>query len=64
MPAKMIAFASFKGGTVTKANRLNPPSSIGWNIIITPKGNADVVINLPAKGDCAITGAICTREGK
>ena len=52
------------GGRVTKADRLNRPSNIGWKIYVTPAGNGTVTIVLPATTDCAATGAICTQDGR
>ena len=51
------------GGDVVKARRLNPPSSMGWEITVEPDGNAEVSVSLPATTDCASEGAICTEDG-
>ena len=53
-----------KGGDVVKARRLNPPSSMGWEITVEPDGNAEVSVSLPATTDCASEGAICTEDGR
>ena len=50
------------GGTVTKSNRLNPPSSLGWLVHVTPDGNGAVTIVLPATTDCGAQRAICTSD--
>ena len=52
------------GGSVKKANRLNPPSNIGWLMHIAPSGSGTVTIVLPPTTDCAATGAICTNDGR
>ena len=52
------------GARVTKSNRLNPPSNIGWLVHVTPDGNGTVTIVLPATTDCAADGAICTQDGR
>ena len=51
------------GGSVTGARRLNPPSNVGWEISVTPSGNGDAVITLPATTDCNAQGAVCTSDG-
>ena len=53
-----------KGGDVVKARRLNPPSSMGWEITVEPDGNAEVSVSLPTTTDCAREGAICTEDGR
>ena len=53
-----------KDGYVVKAERLNPPSSMGWEITVEPDGNAEVTVSLPAATDCASEGAICTEDGR
>ena len=35
------------GGSVTGARRLNPPSNIGWEIVVRPDSNGDVTVELP-----------------
>ena len=52
------------GGTVDKAQRLNPESNSGWTITATPGSDADVTLVLPATTDCAASGAVCTDGGK
>ena len=52
------------GGEVAKARRLNPPSSVGWEITINPTSDADVTIMLPVTTDCAADGAVCTQDGR
>ena len=52
------------GGTVQRASRLVPRSNIGWRIPVTPDGDGDVVITLPANRACSwLTGA-CTWDGR
>ena len=48
------------GGSVTGARRLEPPSNIGWEVVVEPDSNGDVTIVLPATTDCNAQGAICT----
>ena len=52
------------GGRVTKSNRLNPPSNIGWLVHVTPDGDGTVTVLLPVTTDCAAQGAICTEDGR
>ena len=52
------------GGTITKARRLTQGSNAGWEITVTPSGNADVIITLSATTDCSAQGAVCTQGGK
>ena len=52
------------GGTVKKAKRKVKGSNMGWTITVEPDSNAAVEIVLPTTTDCAITGAICTGEGR
>ena len=50
------------GGSVTGARRLNPPSNIGWEIVVRPDSNGDVTVELPVTEDCDAQGAICTED--
>ena len=52
------------GGEVIKARRLNPPSSVGWEITVQPDGDDTVTIVLPVTTDCASDGAVCTPDGR
>ena len=55
------------GGSVTAARRLESDSetpNMRWEITVTPNGNADVTVTLPATTDCAAQGAVCTQGGK
>ena len=52
------------GGRVTKADRLNRPSNVGWRIYVTPVGNSKVTIVLPVTTDCDADGAICTQDSR
>ena len=51
------------GGEVVKAQRLDKPSNIRWQITVTPDSNADVTVTLPVTTDCDAQGAICTKDG-
>ena len=52
------------GGTVQRASRLVLRSNIGWRIPVTPDGDGEVVITLPANRPCSwLTGA-CARDGR
>ena len=51
-------------GSVHNARRLSPPSDIAWEITIEPASENDITITLPARSDCAASGAICTTNGK
>ena len=50
-------------GEVTAARRLRPPGNRRWEITITPDGNGDVTIVLPATSNCNHDRAICTADG-
>ena len=52
------------GGTVTGARRLDPPSNVGWEIVVKPDSTGDVTITLPVTEDCDAPGAICTEDGR
>ena len=52
------------GGTVRRARRLEPPSSLRWEITVEPASEADVALALPATTDCDAAAAICTAGGK
>ena len=54
------------GGTVSKARRLQPQpqSNIGWEITVTPSGNGEVVITLPANRACNVPPTVCTSDGR
>ena len=52
------------GGSVTGARRLDPPSNIGWEVVVEPDSNGDVSIVLPITTDCDAQGAICTGDGR
>ena len=52
------------GGTVTGARRLDPPSNVGWEIVVEPDSTGDVTITLPVTEDCEAPGAICTEDGR
>ena len=51
------------GGTVTKAQRMDKPSNIRWQITVNPDSNTDVTVVLPITTDCDSQGAICTKDG-
>ena len=46
-------------GQVTNVRRLAAGNNQRWEITITPAGNDDITIALPATTDCSATGAIC-----
>ena len=52
------------GGTVGQASRLEPPSNIGWRFPVTPDGDGDVVITLPANRPCDVQPTVCTYDGR
>ena len=52
------------GGTVRRAQRLAPPSSVGWQITVEPTSKADVVVVLHGNRACDSAGGICTASGK
>ena len=52
------------GGDIVNASRLNPPSSMGWEITVEPDGDAGVTVSLPATTNCTGQGAICTPDGR
>ena len=55
------------GGTVAGARRLNPYNrhdNLAWVITVTPAGDGDVVITMPADRACNPTGAPCTPNGR
>ena len=52
------------GGTRTAHRRLESNSNVAWRIDVTPAGNDDVVITLPANGACSASVAPCTPDGR
>ena len=52
------------GGTVTNAQRIEPPGNVRWEITVEPSSDADVTIVLPVTTDCDDQGAICTEDGR
>ena len=52
------------GGSVKGARRLEPPSNVGWEVVVKPGSNGDVTVVLPVTTDCAAQGAICTGDGR
>ena len=52
------------GGTNGRASRLVPRSNIGWRFPVTPDGDGDVVITLPANRACAVQPTVCTVDGR
>ena len=52
------------GGEVVNAQRVNPPSNVGWRITVQPSGDHDVTVSLPATTDCAHWGAVCTVDNR
>ena len=52
------------GGTNGRASRLVPRSNIGWRFPVTPDGDGDVVITLPANRACDVQPTVCTDDGR
>ena len=52
------------GGAVTKAQRLDKPGNIRWEITVEPDGNAAMSVVLPVTTDCNANGAVCTGDGR
>ena len=50
------------GGEVDKAQRKVPGSNRTWTITVKPKGNGDVIIELPATTNCGDQGAVCAKD--
>ena len=48
---------------MTKAQRLERGSNIGWRITVRPDSDSAVTIILPETTDCGSQGAICTEDG-
>ena len=51
------------GGSVTHASRLTRFSNLGWEITVSPDGDAGVRLVLEANRACTTPGAICTADG-
>ena len=49
---------------MVKARRLNPPSSVVWEITVRPDGDGTVTIVLPIPTHSAPAGAICTEDDR
>ena len=49
------------GGEVTRARRVDGRHDL-WRITVEPDGEGDVTVTLPAGRECAVSGAICTRD--
>ena len=52
------------GGTLDGQRQLTEGSSIAWQIDVTPNGNNDVIITLPANRACNPDAAPCTPDGR
>ena len=52
------------GGTIRRAQRLEAPSNIRWQITVEPSGWGDVALSLPGGRTCTTTGAICTGDNR
>ncbi|MYH33675.1 MAG: hypothetical protein F4133_07680 [Gammaproteobacteria bacterium] len=54
------------GGTMGQASRVTEGSTIAWEIAVTPDGDGDVVITLPAPEDraCDEPSTVCTSDGR
>ena len=57
------AVLEVSGGRVTRAQRLQKGSNIGWRLTIEPNADADITIALPADRACNATGGVCTADG-
>ena len=51
------------GGTVISATRLQPPSTVGWEVVARPDGTDDMFITLPEGRGCNTDGAVCAPDG-
>ena len=51
------------GGTVISATPLQPPSTVGWEVVARPDGTDDMVITLPEGRGCNTDGAVCAPDG-
>ncbi len=49
---------------VSEAQKLSPPSNMGWELTVSPDSFDDVVITLPATADCTSANAVCTADGQ
>ena len=54
---------SVTNGSVRNALQVEGRSDL-WDIVIEPSSGADVVVLLPAAADCALSGAVCTADGR
>ena len=48
-----------KGGRITEARRLNPPSNTDWELTVEPSGYGEVKIELPSIIGCLALGSGC-----
>ena len=55
---------SITNGTIGRGSRVTLGSSIAWDFPVTPAGQDDVVIDLPAGRDCNAQQAPCTADGR
>ena len=51
-------------GAVRRAERLEGPSNVRWEITVLPDSEAEVMVVLPVTADCEDEGAICTEDGR
>ena len=51
-------------GAVRRAERLERPSNVRWEITVLPDSEAEVMVVLPVTADCEDEGAICTEDGR
>ena len=51
------------GGTVISATPLQPPSTVGWEVVARPDSTDDMVITLPEGRGCDTDGAVCAPDG-
>ena len=50
------------GGHFAKAQHLERPGNIRWEIFVQPDSNGTLTVVLPATSDCDGQGAMCTGD--
>ena len=58
------ALFAVTGGRLTRAERLEQGSNLGWRLTVEPEGLGEVGLELPATKRCGAAGAVCTRDGR
>ncbi len=51
-------------GTVSAVRRLDPSSTLAWEITVDADDGEEATVVLPETTDCSATGAICTADGR